>query len=447
MESELIINCLTKNLKIVFDMLKLLKTTHQKLTLAYALCLLTLLFCSCNADPVDHWAVLVAGSNGYWNYRHQADICHAYHILKQRGIPEEQIIVFAYDDIASNSQNPFPGKLFNKIDGDDVYEGCKIDYRGADINPQKFLQVLKGEGNGKVLQSNSNSRVFINFSDHGAPGLIAFPRGELYAKDLHETLKEMHSLQMYSEMVIYIEACHSGSMFEDILKDNLNVYATTASNAGESSWAYYCPPDDTINGVSIGSCLGDEYSIHWMEDTDQSEKCSHTLKDQFEIVRQATKNSHVQEFGTLAFKNSAIDNFEGVCESTQTIKGFLKSITNTYSPKQRYNSIDSRFAKMDYLYNRFKKTQSPEDSLALEQEIQNRRKIEERFNKIKYNSNTVIEENPRVTDYDCYKDLVSSYKGKCGFDEYDLSFLNHFVSICNAGMNRSQMLSMITDHC
>lgn len=25
-----------------------------------------------------HWAVLVAGSNGFWNYRHQADICHAY---------------------------------------------------------------------------------------------------------------------------------------------------------------------------------------------------------------------------------------------------------------------------------------------------------------------------------------------------------------------------------
>lgn len=26
----------------------------------------------------NHWAVLVAGSNGFWNYRHQADICHAY---------------------------------------------------------------------------------------------------------------------------------------------------------------------------------------------------------------------------------------------------------------------------------------------------------------------------------------------------------------------------------
>jgi legumain len=59
--------------------------------------------------PSDHWAVLVAGSNTYGNYRHQADVCHAYQIMKKNGIPEDQIIVFAYDDIANNRQNPFPG--------------------------------------------------------------------------------------------------------------------------------------------------------------------------------------------------------------------------------------------------------------------------------------------------------------------------------------------------
>ncbi|VVA38348.1 PREDICTED: vacuolar-processing enzyme, partial [Prunus dulcis] len=29
------------------------------------------------------WAVLVAGSSGYGNYRHQADVCHAYQLLKK----------------------------------------------------------------------------------------------------------------------------------------------------------------------------------------------------------------------------------------------------------------------------------------------------------------------------------------------------------------------------
>lgn len=27
-----------------------------------------------------HWALLIAGSNGWGNYRHQADVCHAYQV-------------------------------------------------------------------------------------------------------------------------------------------------------------------------------------------------------------------------------------------------------------------------------------------------------------------------------------------------------------------------------
>lgn len=44
---------------------------YKQLTLAVALLL-------GYVSAVDHWAVIVAGSNGFWNYRHQADACHAY---------------------------------------------------------------------------------------------------------------------------------------------------------------------------------------------------------------------------------------------------------------------------------------------------------------------------------------------------------------------------------
>ena len=36
---------------------------------------------------------------------------------------------------------------------------------------------------------------------------------------------------MFKEMVIYIEACESGSMFENILEKNINIYGVTASNS------------------------------------------------------------------------------------------------------------------------------------------------------------------------------------------------------------------------
>lgn len=225
-------------------------------------------------QAVDHWAVIVAGSNGFWNYRHQADACHAYQIMKKNGIPESNIITMIYDDVANDPENPFPGKLFNKPNGNDVYAGCNIDYKGDSVNPQNFLNVLKGDatavkgGNGKVLKSSADSKVFVFFADHGAPGLIAFPNEYLYANDLNSAFTYMHDKKMYNELVFYLEACESGSMFDGILKDNLGIYAITAANPDESSWGTYCYPDDAINGTHINSCLGDLFSVNWMEDSD-----------------------------------------------------------------------------------------------------------------------------------------------------------------------------------
>jgi legumain len=238
--------------------------------------------------------------------------------MKNNGIPEDQIIVFAYDDIANSPSNPYPGKVFNKPNGEDVYAGCNIDYRGSAVTPANFLSAIKGDaaalaglGSGKVLKSNSNSKVFINFSDHGAPGLIAFPSSYLYADDFVEAINYMHSNSMYNEMVLYIEACESGSMFEGLLAEDINVYATTASNAIESSWGSYCYPDDMVNGVHIGSCLGDLYSVNWMEDSDSADVAVESLGDQFTKVQVETDQSHVMEYGQKTFKAEPIGDFEG----------------------------------------------------------------------------------------------------------------------------------------
>lgn len=57
----------------------------------------------------NHWAVIVAGSNGYGNYRHQADAAHAYQRLLGSGIPASQIITFIDGGIANDPYNPVPG--------------------------------------------------------------------------------------------------------------------------------------------------------------------------------------------------------------------------------------------------------------------------------------------------------------------------------------------------
>ena len=205
----------------------------------------------------NHWAVLVAGSQGFVNYRHQADVCHAYHLLKKKGIPEDQIIVMAFDDVAFDDENPFPGTLYNKQDGEDVYNGCNIDYTGHEVNKHNFQAVLQGDyksividqysnSTKKVLESDENSKVFLYFSDHGAPGHLFFPDTKYYADELNQTIKFMHLNKMYSELIIFLEACESGSIFENIDLKGMNAWALTATNATAPSWGTYCFPHDTV---------------------------------------------------------------------------------------------------------------------------------------------------------------------------------------------------------
>ena len=150
----------------------------MKLSVVLSLLLLTFV-------SYDNYGVLIAGSNTWSNYRNQADVYPAYQILKGRGMKPENIIVFAYDNIANNARNPFPGKVFNSPAGIDVYEGVVIDYFGVDVTPENFVETMTGNADsvtkkdssktGKVLTSTENDNSFVFFSGHSSDNLIAFP--------------------------------------------------------------------------------------------------------------------------------------------------------------------------------------------------------------------------------------------------------------------------------
>ncbi len=111
-----------------------------------------------------NWALLVAGSNSWMNYRHQADVCHAYQVLHAHGIPDENIVVMMHDDIANNDQNIHKGVILNRPDGPNVYPGVPKDYTGDLVTPENFMAVLQGKnmsgiGSGKTIASGPNDRL------------------------------------------------------------------------------------------------------------------------------------------------------------------------------------------------------------------------------------------------------------------------------------------------
>lgn len=61
---------------------------------------------------------------------------------------------------------------------------------------------MSGKGTEKVLQAGPNDNVFMFFSDHGAPNLIAFPSKYLYADSLLATFDKMKG--KFGKFVFYL---------------------------------------------------------------------------------------------------------------------------------------------------------------------------------------------------------------------------------------------------
>ncbi|KAM9354687.1 legumain [Pholidichthys leucotaenia] len=400
-----------------------------------------------------NWVVLVAGSNGWYNYRHQADVCHAYQIVHRNGIPDEQIVVMMYDDLAENEENPTPGILINRPNGTDVYKGVPKDYTGENVTPENFLAVLKGDasnvkgGSGKVLKSGPNDHVFVYFTDHGAPGLLAFPDSELHVDALQEAIKYMYDNKKYKKMVFYIEACESGSMMNQLPRD-LNVYATTAANPEESSYAcYYDEERDTY--------LGDVYSVMWMEDSDAEDLTKETLRDQFRIVKKLTNTSHVMQYGNLTINHMKVIKFQGNCkEDTCTPASPLnlppvKELDVIPSPdvplailkRKAMFSNDKRV--MDEYYNQVKLREKMADIIhdVVKRVTDNEKTTEE-----------ILKERTELTQHTCYKAAVKQYKYYC-FNwnksqyEYALRHLYALVNLCEKGYPADSILQAIAYVC
>jgi legumain len=164
---------------------------------------------------------------------------------------------------------------------------------------------------------------------------------------------------MYGKLVFYLEACESGSMFQQ-LPTNMNIYALSASSPFESSWGYYCAPDDKVNGKSVGSCLGDLFSIAWMEDTDISDVSKKSLDEHFQIIKKRTTKSKVMQWGDVTFTKEPIGNYMGGLAKKSRFSKRLESAFKSAVVDGKH-AIDTRDAKLFYLINHFKSNATNEN--------------------------------------------------------------------------------------
>ncbi|XP_015084551.1 vacuolar-processing enzyme-like [Solanum pennellii] len=429
------------------------------------------------------WAVLVAGSNGWTNYRHQANVCHAYQILKDGGLKDENIIVFMYDDIANNTENPRPGVIINNPHGHDVYKGVPKDYVGDDVNANNFFNVILANksgvvgGSGKVLKSGPNDHIFIYFTDHGAPGVISMPYNEvIYAHELVNMLKKKHASGTYDRLVFYLEACESGSMFDGILPKGLNIYAMTASKPDEDSYGTYCgesTPVDSCWGQCPppefkGVCLGDLFSVSWMEDSDVQDRKTNSVHQQYSRVAKRTASnltyhnygSHVQEYGDKVVSFDPLAAYMGETSKNHRHNSVGAKSFSTSSSR----NVDQRSTELFYLFT--KHQNAPEGS---DEKYEAHVKLNEVMSqRIQVDSNVKhlgdllfgVEKGievlhsvrpagkPLVDNWDCLKSYVKIFETHCGrLTVYGRKHVRGIANICNAGITSEKMAAMSAQAC
>lgn len=236
------------------------------------------------------WALLIATSTGWDNYRHQVDVLNIYQQLKAGGYDDDHIVLVIEDDLAYNDANPEKGVLYSRMDGVNVYKDVKVDYHISDLKPNDVREILLGNRSDRlpsVIESDEDDNIFVFWSGHGAPGYLGFGPFSYSRNNMESCLAAMDANGRFRQALWFIETCYSGSVAKAADKHSHTLIFTAA---GE---------DETSKA--------DEYNRDWkvwmsnrfsatLQDCMKNEP-DMPLRDLYYRLFQSTVGSHVHVYG------------------------------------------------------------------------------------------------------------------------------------------------------
>ena len=247
-------------------------------------------------DKTGMWALLAAGSEGWENYRHQADVLAQYRSLKDNGLTDDRIILILADDLAQAVENGEPGVVRNIAGGENLYDGIELDYRLNQLSgPLDVLDILAGNKStrlSRVVEGSAGDNIFLLIVGHGSREGVEVAGGILTPADLAGALDAMSGEGRYRRMLIAVEACHGGVMGEKITAPG--VLVLTGANDSENSFGANYDP-------RLNAWLADEFAYNLLLTTVEGEKLS--LADAYRKVYMRVSGSHVSIFNFSAFGN------------------------------------------------------------------------------------------------------------------------------------------------
>lgn len=263
-------------------------------------------------ELTDQYAVLVQGSYGLKNYRHQADVLSMYQLLRKNGYDDDHIILIVDAALAQDTGNPERGIVRTSMSGQDLLGGTDglpkavIDYDAASLSAADIAEILLGRQSDRlpvVLPRNAGQNVLFFWSGHGSStahgGSNEFEwRDDKAGKGftatlLRQTVSEMLSQGYCRKMLIVAEPCY-GEVVIRPLEGIQGVLAISGAAANEQSWS-----DNWRDPGLFWMC--DRFSQNFVNGFNANPDTN--FRDLYLYCSQHTMGSHVKIVNAAKFDN------------------------------------------------------------------------------------------------------------------------------------------------
>jgi glycosylphosphatidylinositol transamidase (GPIT) subunit GPI8 len=247
----------------------------------------------------DQYAVLVQGSDGFINYRHQADVLSVYQALRLGGFDDDHIILITDATMAAQSRNPEPCTVRNAPGGPDLLGGTDqlpkavVDYDSRDLSARDIADILMGRASSRlpvVLPQGEGHNVLFFWSGHGSSqsqgGADEFVWRDTRAGQgfTAELLRQTAEQMQFRKLCIAAEPCYGECVIRAV-EGIPGVLAMSGASAAEQSWA-----DHWNNDARIWMC--DRFSLNLV--TCLTDNPQSSFRDIFLYCAQHTLGSHAK---------------------------------------------------------------------------------------------------------------------------------------------------------
>jgi hypothetical protein len=259
-----------------------------------------------------------------------------------------------------------------------------------------------------------------------------------------------------------------------------------------------CPPNDIVNDKALNTCLGDLYSVNWMEDADLDTP-RETLEQQFDTVKQETTKSHVLQFGDVASMGADLvaQFIGGASAETETASGQrpqlrrqdafrslpLSALDTTpeaqlsdeqraaHARKKHDSAVDSRDIPLVSMFYQYLRDPTEAHSIALVQHINERQQVDRLFASMARRlvglsgvgteaGSSVVDQVLRgesppgvASDFECVREASEMYVKVCtdgtgaGWTDYSMKYAKSLHVLCQLGVGIPEIHAALQAEC